>query len=188
MSYNERELILQCQVGNTESFGRIYDKHVKTIYNFIYYKVFDKEHAEDLTSQTFFKALKSVASVDPDRPIVSWLYKIAQNSVLDHYRSVRKSEDIDDYWDISTDEDVVSDLDIKVDMERVKKYLKKLSSLERDIIFMRVWQEMPYEEIADIVGKSEANCKMIYSRSLKKLKSMVPLALFLLYFSTIINA
>lgn len=180
MSYNERELIRECQGGNTEAFGLIYDRHVRTIYNFIFYKVFDKELAEDLTSQTFFKALKHVGSVDPDRPILSWLYKIAQNSVLDHYRSARHAEDIDDYWDISDDGDVIGDLDTEVDIGRVKKYLKELSSLERDIIFMRVWQELPYEVIAEIVGKSEANCKMIYSRSLKKLKSMVPLVLLLL--------
>jgi RNA polymerase sigma-70 factor (ECF subfamily) len=182
MSYNEREQILQCQSGNTEAFGPIYDRHVRTIYNFIYYKVFDKETAEDLTSQTFFKALKNVSSVDPERPILSWLYKIAHNSVLDHYRSSRTTEDIDDFWDLhDEDVDVVGNLDTEVDIRRVKKYLKELSSIERDIIFMRVWQELPYQAIAEIVGKSEANCKMIYSRSLKKLKSMVPLALLLLF-------
>jgi RNA polymerase sigma-70 factor (ECF subfamily) len=184
MQYNEREHILACQGGNTEAFGLIYDRHVRTIYNFIYYKVFDKDSAEDLTSQTFFKALKNVNSVDPERPIISWLYKIAHNSVLDHYRSTRPSEDIDDYWDIGDEtEDVVAKLDTDVDMKRVGQYLKKLSSLERDIIMMRVWQELPYQAIAEIVGKSEANCKMIYSRSLKKLKSMMPLALFLLLIS-----
>lgn len=181
MQYNEREHILQSQAGNTEAFGLIYDRHVRTIYNFIYYKVFDKEVAEDLTSQTFFKALKNVDSIDPDRPVVSWLYKIAQNSVLDHYRSARHTEDIDDFWDIHDEsEDVVGNLDTEVDMKRVKKYLNELSTLERDIILMRVWQEMPYQAIAEVVGKSEANCKMIYSRSMKKLKSIIPLALLLL--------
>jgi RNA polymerase sigma-70 factor (ECF subfamily) len=182
--YNEREAILACQGGNTQAFGLIYDKHVKTIYNFIYYKVFDKESAEDLTSQTFFKALKNMSSVDPDRPILSWLYKIAHNSILDHYRAQRHNEDIDDFWDLKDEDvDVVGELDTHVDAQRVKKYLKELSSTERDIIFMRVWQEMPYQQIAEIIGKSEANCKMIYSRAIKKLKTMVPLALFLLLFN-----
>ena len=181
MLYNERDAIRACQSGDTKAFGLIYDRHVRTIYNFIYYKVFDKEHAEDLTSQTFFKALKNVSSIDPERPVISWLYKIAQNCVLDHYRSARHTEDIDDFWDIHDEnEDVVGALDTEVDMKRVKKYLKELSSLERDIILMRVWQEMPYQAIAEVVGKSEANCKMIYSRSMKKLKAMIPLALLLL--------
>jgi RNA polymerase sigma-70 factor (ECF subfamily) len=181
MQYNEREHILACQGGNTEAFGHIYDRHVRTIYNFIYYKVFDKETSEDLTSQTFFKALRNVSSVDPDRPILSWLYKIAHNSILDHYRGQRHMEDIDDFWDIKDEDvDIVVHLDNEGDMKKVKKYLKTLSSIERDIIFMRVWQELPYQAIAEIIGKSEANCKMIYSRSIKKLKSMIPLALLLL--------
>ena len=179
--YNEKEYILECQLGKTHSFGPIYDRHVHTIYNFIYYKVFDKEISEDLTSQTFFKALKNISSVDPDRPIVSWLYKIAQNSVLDHFRAQRNHEDIDDFWDLHDEDiDVVGSLDTAVDIKRVKKYLRKLPSLERDIIIMRIWQEMPYQQIAEIVGKSEANCKMIYSRAMKKLKTLIPLALFLL--------
>ena len=185
MSYNEKEHILACQDGNTEAFGLIYDHHVRTIYNFIYYKVFDKETAEDLTSQTFFKALRNVSSIDPERPVISWLYKIAHNSVLDHYRSSRPKEDIDDHWDLADEDvDVVGKLDTHVDMKRIEKYLKQLSSLEREIIFMRVWEELPYQAIAEIVGKSEANCKMIYSRSIKKLKSLIPLALFFLIFTS----
>lgn len=170
MLYNEKELISQCQSGNIEAFGLIYDRHIRTIYNFVYYKVFDKDLAEDLTSQTFFKALKNVGSVDPERSILSWFYKIAQNSILDHYRSARQSEDIEDYWDISDDTDVISTLDTESSIKRMKKHLKLLGSQERDIIFMRVWQELPYEIIAEIIGKSQASCKMTYSRSLKKLK------------------
>ncbi len=174
MPYNERELIIECKSGKTEPFGQIYDRHIRTIYNFIFYKVFDKETAEDLTSQTFFKALKNIGSVDPERPILSWLYKIAHNSVLDHYRSARQPEDIDDYWDIGGDEDLVKDLDAETDVVRIKKYLKKLSQIERDIVFMRVWQELPYHMIAEILDKSEASCKMSYSRALKKLKTIIP--------------
>ncbi len=185
MSYNERELIRECQGGKPQAFGPIYDKHIRTIYNFIFYKVLDKDIAEDLTSQTFLKALKNVSSVDPERPIISWLYKIAHNSVLDHYRSDRHTEDIEDFWDIADEEkDAAVTMDLGMDISRVKKYLKKLSGLERDIIFMRVWQEMSYRDIAVIVGKSEANCKVIYSRSIKKLKLIVPLALLLLVLIT----
>ena len=180
MLYNERELILQCQGGDPEAFGPIYDRYISTIYNFIYYKVLDKDIAEDLTSVTFFKALKNVHLLDPSRSMRSWLYKIAHNSVLDHYRGEKHNDDIDDFWDIADDTDIVTGLDNTADIIKVKKFLKELNGLERDIIFMRVWQELPYKDIAEIIGKSEANCKMIFSRSLKKLKSMIPLVLLLL--------
>ncbi len=174
MAYNEKEHILSCQDGNTEAFGLIYDHHIRTIYNFIYYKVLDKDSAEDLTSQTFLKALRNVGSVDPDRPIISWLYKIAHNTVVDHYRSRKNTENIDDHWDLGDEKvDIAAELDVSVDMDRIGKYLKQLSSLEREIIFMRVWEELPYQAIAEVLGKTEGNCKMIYSRTIKKLKSMI---------------
>ncbi len=75
----------------------------------------------------------------------------------------------------------MGDAETASEFEKVKVHLKKLSSLERDIIVMRVWQDMSYKEIAEIVGKSEANSKMIYSRSIKKLRDMIPLILLALF-------
>ncbi len=173
MEYNEKDLIIRSQKGESAAFGRLYDKYIRTIYDFVYYKTCHKETAEDLTSQTFFKALKNMASVDSAKPFASWLYKIAQNTVLDHYRTKRNNQDIDDIYDIADDTDIVSSLDIEEDSKHIKKYLEKLTPLERDIIIMRVWQELSYKEIAEIVGKSEASCKMSYSRSIKKLKEFI---------------
>ncbi len=181
--YNETELILQCQKGDREAFGKLYDHHVKTIYNFIYYKTRHRETAEDLTSQTFLKTLKNIDSVDPHRSFSSWLYKIAQNTVFDHFRTKHSSADIDDIYDLSDDTDIVGSLDNAAEVKKVKKYLEKLSPLERNIVMMRVWEELPYKEIADRVGKSEASCKMMYSRSLQKLRDIAPLALFFLLIS-----
>jgi RNA polymerase sigma-70 factor, ECF subfamily len=184
MQYNEKELIENSQRGDSQAFGQLYDRHVRTIYDFIYYKTRHKETAEDLTSQTFFKALKNVQTIDPNRPVLSWLYKIAHNSVLDHYRTTRHQDDIDDCYDLSDGTDVIGELDNAVEVKKVKDYLHKLTPTERDIVIMRVWQELSYKEIADNIGKSEANCKMIYSRTLKKLRGLVPLALFLLLLNT----
>jgi len=183
MLENEKELVIKSKNGDSQAFGLLYDHYVRRIYNFIFYKTYQKETAEDLTSQTFFKALNSIASVDSQRSFSSWLYKIAQNTVIDHYRRDRHHADIDDIWDISDDSpesDFVKGLDTDRDFAKVKKYLSKLPQLERDIIMMRVWEEMPYKEIAEVVGKSEVNCKVIYSRSIKKLRDMVPLSVLLL--------
>ncbi len=174
MSYNEKELIEKSQNGDTEAFGLLYDRHIRTIYNFIYYKTRHKETAEDLTSQTFMKALTHIGSVDTSRPFQSWLYKIAHNSVLDHYRTKRQSEDIDDFYNLAEEGDIVGMLDGIEEAKKVKGYLASLSPIERDIVIMRIWQELSYKEIAEIVGKTEASCKMIYSRSLKKLRTLLP--------------
>ncbi len=184
MEYNEKELIESSQNGNSQAYGQLYDRHIKTIYNFIYYKTRHKETAEDLTSQTFYKALRHMSSVDSSRSFLSWLYKIAHNTVLDHYRVKKNLENIDDFYDLDDGQESVEiEIDDREEAKKVKKYLDKLSAIERDIVIMRVWQELSYKEIAEIVGKTEASCKMMYSRSLKKLRDLVPLALFLLFIS-----
>jgi RNA polymerase sigma-70 factor, ECF subfamily len=127
--------------------------------------------------------LKNIQSVDSSRAIISWLYKIAHNSVLDHYRTTRHQDDIDDCYDLHDGTDTIGALDNAEEVKKVKEYLHKLTPTERDIVIMRVWQELSYKEIADIIGKSEANCKMIYSRTLKKLRTLMPLAVFLLFFN-----
>ncbi len=185
MLKNEVELVQRSKKGDSTAFGILYDHYIRYIYNFVFFKTHNKETAEDLTSQTFFKAFNSISSVDPSKSFISWLYKIAQNIVIDHYRKSSrensKRQIMDDEWDApDTSIDIVGDLDISRDIERMKKYLSQLSSQERDIIIMRVWQDLSYKEIADIYGKTESSCKMMYSRSLKKLRDLIPLAVFLL--------
>jgi RNA polymerase sigma-70 factor, ECF subfamily len=166
----EKELVKKFRRGDTQAFGVLYDQYVKRIYNFIFYKTFSKETAEDLTSQTFYKALKNITSFDEARAFSSWLYTIAYNSVIDHYRRSRNTVDIDDVWDLTDDTDIVKETETKLEFTKVEKYLRELASHERDIIMLRIWQELTYKEVAEITGKSEASCKMVYSRAIRKLR------------------
>lgn len=181
MALEEKALVVSCQEGNSAAFEPLYTAYVRKIYDFIYYKTRHKETAEDLTSLTFEKALDKISQCDPSESFKSWLYAIARNSVIDYYRRRRPSRSIEDSWDIADpDVNIIEDLDMQSSFEKAKKYLGKLSLEQRDIIFMRVWQEMPYKEIAQVIGKSEDNCKMIFSRAMARLRSFMPQALALM--------
>lgn len=176
----ENLIIEEIQKGNTTEFGKIYDHYIKKIYRFVYYKTHHKENAEDITSKVFIKAFENIRKFNPKKGnFQGWIYKIARNSVIDFYRSQKLEENIDDAWDLETGEDVEGDTEIRIKIKEIKEYLKDLSPIQRDIIIMRVWQELSYKEIAEAIGKNEANCKMIYVRGVKKLKDVMPLALFL---------
>lgn len=181
---SEKDLIQRCQNGDSAAFAELYDRHIRRIYDFIYYKTHHKQTAEDLTSETFLKALERIGQCDPDRPFGPWLYTIARNTVIDHYRKARPTKDIDDIWDIASGEDIVSDSETRERVAELRELLKELPSVQRDIVILRVWQGLSYKEIAEVVGKSEDNCKVIYSRTLRSLRgNMSPaLALFLLLY------
>jgi RNA polymerase sigma-70 factor, ECF subfamily len=171
MDQQERDIIVSCQAGNTEHFGELYDRYIKKIYSFIYYKTLHKQTAQDLTSDVFFKALKNIRSVNPDRKFSTWLYTIARNTVIDHYRTFRRTGNIEDVWDLKDDTDFTQGLDDAITFDTLKNHLANLSPTQRDIIIMRIWEDMNYEDIAAVIGKSEGNCKVIFSRSIAQLRA-----------------
>ena len=174
----EKQTIIRAQKGEKDAFSNLYDKYLRKIYDFIYYKTHHTETAEDITSIVFMKAWKSIGTFKGEY-FSAWLYCIARNAVIDHYRTSRAHSNIDDAWDLSNNEDVSADADTKLKVQNIQEYIKKLSSTERDILIMRIWQDMPYKEIAEIINKSEGNCKVIFGRTIKKLKEQMPSAAFM---------
>ncbi|MEK7183394.1 MAG: sigma-70 family RNA polymerase sigma factor [Patescibacteria group bacterium] len=172
MSQTEEDLISACQSGDTQAFGELYDAYVRKLYDFIYYKTSRKEIAEDLTSVVFMKALQNITKYHKTDTgsFSGWLYSIARNTIIDHYRSVRPNDNIDDAFDLPFHARIEERTEASLQIEKIHTYLKKLPSLQRDIILMRVWQDLPYKTIATAVGKTEDNCKVIYSRSIKELR------------------
>ncbi len=184
MNSEDKKLVISCQDGNVDSFGKLYDKYIKKIYDFIYYKVGSREVAEDLTQQTFLKALRKIENFNASHGYFSaWVYKIARNSVIDHYRTAKYNSNIEDMWDLGSKENVEIDIHNKLKIENVRKYLNKLKPEQRELVVMRVWQGLTYKEISEILGKSESSCKMMFSRVIGKLRKKMPahvLALLLL--------
>lgn len=174
----------RAQSGDAEAFGRIYDLYSPKLYRFIYFKVHHQETAQDLLSDTFMKSLKSLDRFDVERGTVSsWLYSIARNTVIDHYRKTRPNSNLEDAWDLSSPASAESDAELRMKIETVKEHLVKLSVTEREIVTMRVWDEMTHREIAAALGKSEDACKVAFSRAVKKLRAAMPLGTFLLLFA-----
>jgi RNA polymerase sigma-70 factor (ECF subfamily) len=171
MTEGERELISKCQAGDAGAFGELYERYVDQIYSFVYYKTHHRETAQDLTSRTFVKALQGIqglkAAEDSFRP---WAYTIARNTVIDHYRTIKPTANIEDAWDLSGDDDIERDADLKERLVKVQEYIQKLEPVQRDVVLLRVWQDLSYAQIAAIVGKSPENCKVIFSRAVRKMR------------------
>lgn len=158
-----------------EQIVALYDQLGENIFRYIYYKTCHRETAEDLTSQTFLKALEKWPLYNSSRgPAAPWLYAIARNLVTDHFRSRGRwgfSSDVMDGWDLPSRDDVLREVTDRETKEELHRALKKLSAAQREVIILRLWEDLPYREIAPLMGKSENSCKMLMSRALKKLKS-----------------
>ncbi len=184
MEKTDLDLVLAFKLGEKEAFIKLYDKYIDKIYKFIYYKTSHRETAEDLSSQTFLKAFKNLSDfrVQSGDFFSAWLYRIARNLVTDFYRSKKDLLEIFDIWDLTDDTDILRDIEFKEKSASLEKYLKKLNNEQREIIILKIFQEMSYKEISEIMGKSEEACKMSFSRTLKKLKTEMPISLLIYLF------
>ncbi len=173
-------IIKECQNGDYQNFGLLYDKYIKQIYNFLYYRTYHKQTAEDLTSIVFSKALHSLGGFKSNKAQFStWLYQIARNTLIDHFRTNKGTNNIDTALDLPSNSNIEQDTDAKLKLENVKKVLLKLPKLQRDIIVMRVWDGLGHKEIADILNISEANSKMSFSRGIATINKGLPALLLL---------
>jgi RNA polymerase sigma-70 factor (ECF subfamily) len=173
MDQAELQIISRYQQGEAEAFGELYDLYANSVYSFIVYRVSNREVAEDLTSDVFIKALQAMSWFDPSRASLrAWLYQIARNRVIDYYRTHKPTDDLELAATFPAASDVVADLETAQERELVKKLLGELPPEQRDLVMMRVWDELSYKEISEITGQNENNLKVQFGRVVKKLADL----------------
>ncbi len=180
---DEATILTECRSGQLGRFAELYDSYSEAIYRFVYYKTQHRETAEDLTSLVWLKALEKISSFRAGS-LQAWLYRIARNTVIDYYRTRKFDRSVEDAWDLPERSSLASEIEQRDLLDRVRADLHQLPSLQRDILVLRIWEGYSFAEIAEIVGTSEGNCKVIVSRSLKRIRSASALLLFLSLFST----
>lgn len=179
---SELKLVLLAKDGDQTAFGALYNEYIRKIYDFIYFKTLNKEIAEDLTSQVFLKILKHISNFKSDN-FSAWLYTIARNTVIDHYRSDKNYKNIEDCWDLADSGDLVAEADTELLMSKVRVAMKKLSVSDRELLTMRLWSDMTFKEIAFNLQKNEPAVKMAFSRALQKLRGEISSLLLLIIYS-----
>lgn len=172
MNTIESKAIFKCQQGELEHFSVLYELYFDKIYKFIFFKTLHRETAEDITSKTFFKAMDGITNFNEAKgSFASWLFVIARRAVIDHYRTSKQRGDYYDCWEAASNEDVFGDIANRQELEKINKFLRGLQREKRDLIIMRVWQDLSYKDISQITGKSEASLKMMFSRTISRLRS-----------------
>ncbi len=166
-------LVIRAQNGDKESFGVLYDTYVNQVYRFIFFRVTSEAVAEDITSEVFFKTMKHLGKYQKkdSMPFSAWLFRIAKNVLVDHYR---KNVPLDEIPETVVDESSTADATEKtstsVDRRRIMSALKNLPEMQAQAIILKYFSEQKNSEIATVLGKSETAIRILQSRGLKKLR------------------
>ncbi len=170
----ERDLVLRSIKRDQEAFGQLYDRFVDKIYKYIYYRVNSKTEAEDLTAHVFLKAWEAIGNYQwTDRPFGAWLYRIAHNIVVDHFRTHRDTASLDDPLateQIGSDfEDVVEQ---QLNADTLKAALSRLTHDQQEVIILKFLEGYSTAEIGAILGKQEGAVRTLQHRALTRLTAM----------------
>lgn len=169
---NERQLVLQAQAGNSEAFGQLYDAYMERIYRFVYFRVEDQQTAEDITSQVFLKAWSNLDRFSFNRtPYLAWLYTIAHNAVIDHYRTRKVTAALDDVQLSQQDhaEVVENEIDLTAEMKTIKEAMQTLTDDQQKVLTLKFIEGMSNSEIARHLGKREGAIRALQMRGLQAL-------------------
>jgi len=170
----EKIIIEQVRQGNQHAFARIYKTYEEPIYRFIYFRVGGKEIAQDLTSEVFLKILDFLKNketkIDNFR---AFIYKTASNLVTDFYRLKKITVSLDETREIFLPSNLEESVDKNIQFEEIKKYFSQLKPEYREPVLLHYFEGLPYKDIAEILGETEANVKMRSHRGIKVLKSLL---------------
>lgn len=155
-------------------FDEIYEEHVWRVYGFIAYRVGSREDAEDLTSQTFERALGAWHRYDERRaPPGAWLIAIARNLVIDHFRGAPARgtrTPLHDVPDSALPSSAGPEHDLGLAPELVAA-LARLGDREREILALRFGADLTGQQIAEMTGMTLANVQQVLSRTLRRLRA-----------------
>ncbi len=181
---SEKDLIHKCQAWELDHFWDLYELYIDKIYRFCYLKTSNKDLAEDITSNVFVKALEKIDSFDAGAgsSFQAWLYKIAYNKIVDYYRSNNDSPNLEQLMEYHFYKsiDFEKQIDDKNKLAQVREFLNTLKPVHAEIVLLRIWEDLSYEEISQITWKTVDNAKQIFSRSLKKIQANITSLILLL--------
>jgi RNA polymerase sigma-70 factor (ECF subfamily) len=175
-------LVERAQAGESEAFGLIYDRYVDTVFRFVYFRVGNRQLAEDLTSDTFLRALKRIGSFTwQGRDLGAWLVTIARNLVADHFKSGRYrlevttgdvlDADREDRGPEGSPEAAVVDHITNVALLTA---VKQLNPEQQECIVLRFLQGFSVAETAQTMGKNEGAIKALQYRAVRALARLLP--------------
>ncbi|PJB15478.1 hypothetical protein CO116_03625 [Candidatus Falkowbacteria bacterium CG_4_9_14_3_um_filter_38_19] len=178
-----KEKILYSRIKNKDrqAFVKAYDLYVDQIYRFIYFKVGNKEEAEDLSSAVFLKIWSYLQenNIIDSKTLRPLLYKIARNIIIDHYRKINQRENVslDKTMEqgglIDVKQDIAQRAEVMSDLMVIETKLPELKEEYREVIIMRYINELSIKEIAEILDKSKGNVRVLIYRALSTLKELM---------------
>jgi RNA polymerase sigma-70 factor (ECF subfamily) len=169
---DDAELIARAQGGDAQAFGELYQRYLNPIYRYIRARVAEDQTAEDLTELVFLRSFEVISRYkERGLPYSAFLYQVARNLLIDHYREQREELELEDVDQMAAPAKGMDERFVQV--ERIKAIENALADLPSDyqeVIRLRVVLAMPTTTVAEWMGRSEGAVRVLLFRALKTLR------------------
>jgi len=172
------DLVRAAQGGDTDAFGALYDRYVDVVYRYVLFRVGDRTLAEDVTSETFLRALRSIRSISyQGRDVGAWFVTIARNIVFDHVKSSRYRLEVTTA-ELADNREVTDGPEQEVLTGATNAELLRCVALlgddQRECITLRFIQGLSVAETAARMGRNEGAIKALQHRAVRRLAQLLP--------------
>lgn len=172
----EEQLVRRAVRGDAEAFSALYLLHLDPIYRYIYYRIGDALEAEDLTENVFLKAWGGIDTYEQQGlSLCAWLYRIAHNVVVDHYRTNREGLSLDGELATLAEESLgPEEMVLKIEeIGELGRAISRLPEEQQHVLVLRFIEQLTHAQVGEILGKSETACRVLQHRALIALKRIL---------------
>jgi len=173
---NVRELVARGQQGDRDALEELYLIHFDRIYSYLHVSVGNRHDAEDLTTQTFLKMLEKIGSFKwQSAPFSAWLFRIAHNLAMDHFRANRRWQPEEEVPEPLGEEEPSAELKAMqtIGRESMLKLIDRLSPEQQQVLTLKFVFNLPNAEVAAILDKTEGAIKSLQHRALVSLQKQI---------------
>jgi RNA polymerase sigma-70 factor (ECF subfamily) len=171
-----RGLVERAQQGEREALEELYLLHFDRIYSYLHMSVGNRHDAEDLTTQTFLKMLESIKRFHwQSAPFSAWLFRIAHNLAMDHFRATRRWQPEEDVPEPVGDTEPSAEAAAlqSIGRESMLDLIEDLSQEQQQVLTLKFVFNLPNAEVATVLGKTEGAIKSLQHRALVSLQKQI---------------
>jgi RNA polymerase sigma-70 factor (ECF subfamily) len=173
---NVRKLVERAQQGDRAALEELYLIHFDRIYSYLHMTVGNRHDAEDLTTQTFLKMLESIGRFRwQSAPFSAWLFRIAHNLSMDHFRSRRRWQPEEEVPEVPGTEEPSAELAAmqSIGRQSMLELIDKLSPEQHQVLTLKFVFNIPNADVAKILDKTEGAIKSLQHRALASLQKQI---------------
>ena len=172
------QLVRAAQAGDVEAFGRLYDRYVDLVFRYVWHRLGDRALAEDVTSETFLRALRRIGSISyRGSDVAAWFVTIARNLVIDHLKSARHRREVvtgeipeGDQLAAGPEPEVLR----RTTNAELLRCVRQLAAEQQECIVLRFLNGLSVTETAQVMGRTEGAVKALQRRAVRRLAELLP--------------